>query len=228
MRGTRCLERRAKPARAKDLLGTIAAGKSGLAFNDRKVARVVDRLAVLISQKKCDPKEASDQDGASSQEAVKYPHQPSLFYFSDCLYRAGFFGEFAVLFLFRRSRLVVNEGIPAFFVAREVLWGFRTASVAIDALIIDKKLSSNVISPFFFQVSHTYWDLSGFTHKVKRQISGKTRRVPKFDPRFLPGHGSAERLRKLSTRTISLPWVHQATSRVAAVCPMTGSEVPSR
>ena len=73
---------------------------------------------------------------------------------SDRFDRAPFHGFFALGFFFGSGRLLVNVGITAVVIAREIVRRRFTAKVAIDALIIDVELARNVIGISVRNISH--------------------------------------------------------------------------
>jgi hypothetical protein len=52
--------------------------------------------------------------------------------------------------------LVKDIGVAAIIAAREVGWGGFTAQVAVNALLIDVKLSGHVFRIFIFNICHGF------------------------------------------------------------------------
>lgn len=70
--------------------------------------------------------------------------------------RATFLGLFTASFLVRIFRLFINIGIPAVFVALEIVRCRLAAQVAINALVIDVELSRYVFGIFVCDVCHKF------------------------------------------------------------------------
>jgi hypothetical protein len=73
---------------------------------------------------------------------------------ADCLDRAAVHGFLAQLGFFVVLRLFVDVGMPTVVVSREVGGGRLPAKVAVDALIVDVKLSSDVFRILVRYISH--------------------------------------------------------------------------
>jgi hypothetical protein len=68
--------------------------------------------------------------------------------------RATFHRFFAKCFFFRRFGLLVDVGMSAIIIATEVRRRGFTAKVAVDALVIDVKLSFDILGVFICGVGH--------------------------------------------------------------------------
>ena len=73
---------------------------------------------------------------------------------ADGFNRATFHCLFALSFFVRRGGLLVNEGVPTVVIPREVVGSRFAAQIAIDALVIDEKLSCDVVGLLVSDVSH--------------------------------------------------------------------------
>jgi hypothetical protein len=73
---------------------------------------------------------------------------------ADRFDRATFLGFLAQRFLLRSLRLLEDERVAAVFVPGEIARRRFTAEIAVDALVIDVKLSRDVLGIFVCNVSH--------------------------------------------------------------------------
>ena len=73
------------------------------------------------------------------------------------LYRAAFHCLFAKAFFLGRLRLLINVRMAAIVVAFEIGRRGFPAQIAVDALVIDIKLTLNVFSVFVSNVGHSSW-----------------------------------------------------------------------
>jgi hypothetical protein len=68
--------------------------------------------------------------------------------------RAAFLGFFAKGFFFRGRGLLVNVGVTAVFVAREIGGSSFAAQIAVNALVIDVKFPTSVLGIPVSDISH--------------------------------------------------------------------------
>jgi hypothetical protein len=68
--------------------------------------------------------------------------------------RAAFFGFLAARFLFRRSGLLVNEGVAAVVIAFEIIRSGFAAEIAVNALVVHVVFAGDIFRIFVCNVSH--------------------------------------------------------------------------
>ena len=81
---------------------------------------------------------------------------------TDGFDRAAFHGFFAERFFFWTLRLLVNVRMAAVVVPFKIRRRSLAAEVAVDALIVDVKLSFDIFGVFVSDISHSFFVKCGF------------------------------------------------------------------
>jgi hypothetical protein len=76
---------------------------------------------------------------------------------ADGFDRATFHGFLAQLFLFGRTRLLIDVGIAAVIISAEIAGGGFAAEIAVDALVIDIIFAGNIFGIAVCDISHNFF-----------------------------------------------------------------------